>query len=100
MNEHLEERRRFSELYCPGDEYEEHIAEEIKTIEKKIGIGTNWLDWLREPGFNHVVFCAVSDLPILYTDEYAVVFRNELDALKKRARDVGNDQLMSLPRKE
>jgi hypothetical protein len=102
MIEHLKERRRFSELYCASGEYEENIAEEIKTIEKKL-LGTGrWAgDWFRDPADSKlIIFSAISDLPIRDEDEYVVVFRSELEALKKRARDVVIDQLKSLPRKE
>ena len=100
MIEHIEERRRFSELYCATGEYEEHIEEEIKAIEKKL-LGTGrWAgDWFRDHSDNSVIFSAISDLPIRDEDEYVVVFRSELEALKKRARDVIIDQLKSLPRK-
>ena len=100
MIEHLKERRRFSELYCASGEYEENIAEEIKTIEKKL-LGTGrWAgDWFRDPADRSIIFCALSYLPIRDEDDYVVVFRSELDALKKRARDVVIDQLKSLPRK-
>ena len=102
MIEHLKERRRFQELYCPTGEYEEHIEEEIKAIEKKL-LGTGRLagDWFRDPADRKlIIFSAISDLPIRDEDDYVVVFRGELDALKKRARDVVIDQLKSLPRRE
>jgi len=100
MDEHLNERRRFSELYCPTGEYEEHIKEEIVAIEKKLGREGNVELWLRDPAFGYVIFSAISDLPILDDDDFVVVFRSELDDLKKRARDVVIDQLKSLPKKE
>ena len=101
MIEHLEERRRFSELYGSSGECEEHIKEEIKAIEKKL-LGTRpWAgDWFRDHSDNSVIFSAISDLPIRDEDEYVVVFRSELEALKKRAREAVVDQLKSLPRKE
>jgi hypothetical protein len=100
MIEHLEERRRFSKLYCPTGEYEEHIKEEIVAIEKKLGGGGNVEVWLRDPADRSVFFSAISDLPIRYEDEFVVIFRSELEALEKRARDVVIDQLKSLPKKE
>ncbi|MES0404339.1 MAG: hypothetical protein ABUJ93_12725, partial [Hyphomicrobium sp.] len=71
-------------------------------IEKKL-LGTGrWAgDWFRDPADSKlIIFSAISDLPIRDEDEYVVVFRSELEALKKRARDVVIDQLKSLPRKE
>jgi len=101
MIEYLKERRRFSELYCPTGEYEEHIEEEIKAIEKKLlGAGPRAGDWFRNPADHSVIFSAISDLPIRDEDDYVVVLSSELDALKKRARDVVIDQLKSSPRKE
>ena len=101
MDEHLNELRRFSELYCPTGEYQEHVKEEIKAIEKKLfGTGPRAGDWFRDHSDNSVIFSAISDLPIRDEDEYVVVFRSELEALKKRAREAVVDQLKSLPRKE
>jgi len=100
MIEHLKERHRFSELYCPSGEYEEHIEEEIKAIEKTLfGTGPRG-DWFRDHSDNSVIFSAISDLPIRDEDDYVVVLHSELDALKKRAGDVVIHQLKSLPRKE
>ena len=101
MDEHLNERRRFSELYCPTGEYEEHIEEEIKAIEKKVlGTGPQAGDWFRDPADHSVIFSAISDLPIRDEDDYVVVLQSELDALKKRAGDIVIDQLKSLQRKK
>jgi len=101
MIEHLEERRRFFELYCEMGEYEEHIEEEIKAIEKKLGIRPSGCgNWLRDPADGIIKFSAISMLPIMDHDDYVVVLRSEFDALKKRARDVVIDELKSLPRKE
>ena len=96
MDEHLNERRRFLELYCPTGEYEEHIEEEIKAIEKKL-LGTGRLagDWFRDPADHSVIFSAISDLPIRDEDHYVVVLHSELDALKKRARDLIMDHRFS-----
>ena len=101
MIEHIEERRRFSELYCPTGKYEEHIEEEIKAIEKKLLGAGRWAgDWFRDHSNNSVIFSAISDVLIRDEDDYVVVLSSELDALKKRARDVVIDQLKSSPRKE
>jgi hypothetical protein len=100
MTEHLKERRRFADLYCPTEKYEEHVEQEIMAIEKKLGREGNVELWLRDPAFGYVIFSAISDLPILDDDDFVVVFRSELDDLKKRARDVVIDQLKSLPKKE
>ena len=87
MIEHLKERRRVQELYCPTGEYEEHIAEEMKAIEKKL-LGTGrWAgDWFRDPADSKlIIFSAISDLPIRDEDHYVVGLHCELEALKKRA---------------
>ena len=105
MIEHLEERSRWLELYleklgAPEGQFAKEIDEEIEAIEKKLGIGARDGDWLRDPGDRSIIFSAISKLPIRDEDDYVVVLRSELDALKKRARDVVIDQLKSLPRKE
>ena len=100
MIKHLEERRRFLELYCPCGNYKEHEVEEIKAIEKKLGFGNDCADcWVRTPE-GYILICAVTNLPIMASDDYCVVLRSEFDALKKRARDVVIDELKSLLRKE
>ena len=106
MIEHLEERRLWLELYLekldkPEGQYPKEIDEEIEAIEKKL-LGTGrWAgDWFRDPADHSVIFSAISDLPIRDEDDYVVVQRSELDALKKRARGVVIDRLKSLPKKE
>ena len=105
MIEHIEERRRWLKLYLekldiPEGQYPKEIDVEIEAIEKTLGIGARDGDWFRDPGDRSIIFSAISRLPIRDEDDYVVVLRSELDALKKRARDVVIDQLKSLPRKE
>ena len=88
MIEHLEERRRFLELYSPWGNYKEHEVEEIKAIEKKLAIEANFGDWVRTPD-GDVLICAITDLPIMDSDNYHVVLC-----------DVVIDEPKSLPRKE
>jgi hypothetical protein len=63
----------------------------------RLGLGTGrWAgDWFRDPADYSVIFSATSNLPIRDEDDYVVVLHSELDALKKRARDLIMDHRFS-----